>query len=328
MTKIKRFKSLFSSSDGQVAIIIALLIVSIVGMTALVVDMGALYEDRRTLQGTADAAALAGVQELPESTENSTQEIMDNIVNNYDDENDNIAVDIQYDAYGGVPNTSVTVTVTNPDSPIRFGAVYGSSATDVSAYATAVIGSPEAYTKVVPWGLLEGDYAYGTEYTLKYGAPPELAPGNFGALGIDGPGANIYEDSIVNGTETELTIGDWVDVETGNMAGPTRDGVEERVEGQQDYEWSTDLITPAPEYALARGDSQLIIIPIISHWPHGHSEQVQILGFKPFILSGYTGHGGHAEVIGTFLNYALTIMDGKIVGLDDETGIRIIRLIE
>src|SRR5881296_2663099 len=37
----------------------------LMGFTALVIDMGLFFEDRRHLQNTADAAALAGVAELP-----------------------------------------------------------------------------------------------------------------------------------------------------------------------------------------------------------------------------------------------------------------------
>jgi hypothetical protein len=220
----------------------------------------------------------------------------------------------------------IVVTVSNPDSPIRFGGIYNHSSANVIASATAVIGSPSGYS-VVPWGLLEGIYEPGVEYTLKYGAPPEYSPGNFGALGIDGPGANIYEESIVNGCETPIKIGDWIDVKTGNMAGPTRDGVEDRVALEPDGIWTEDDDLFTETYDLKIGDSQFIIIPIITPWPIGHSDQVQIITFKPFVISSYSGQGGQAEVVGTFLSKALIITNGGIGGVD-ETGIRIIRLIK
>ncbi|GAH34663.1 unnamed protein product [marine sediment metagenome] len=81
------------------------------------------------------------------------------------------------------------------------------------------------------------------------------------------------------------------------------------------------------DFDLKKGDSQFIIIPIVSHWPHGSSEKVQILDFKPFLITYYSGNGGHAEVKGVFLSKALIITDGQIVGVD-ETGIRTIRLTE
>jgi len=51
------------------ALIAALIIaVALFGVAATVVDSGAVYATRRNLQTTADAAALAGVQDLPANT--------------------------------------------------------------------------------------------------------------------------------------------------------------------------------------------------------------------------------------------------------------------
>jgi len=50
--------------DGATAIIVAILLVVIIGFSALVIDVGHLYEVRRQLQSAADAAALAAAQEI------------------------------------------------------------------------------------------------------------------------------------------------------------------------------------------------------------------------------------------------------------------------
>lgn len=52
-----------NQEDGAVAIVVALLLVTLVGIGALAVDVGNLYWERRQLQNGADAAALALVQE-------------------------------------------------------------------------------------------------------------------------------------------------------------------------------------------------------------------------------------------------------------------------
>lgn len=334
MLVIKKVRKLFDNSNGQVAVIAAILIVAIVGMTALVVDMGSLYEDRRSLQGTADAAALAGAQELPESRADATQEAIDNIEKNYQDDNNNLSVSIEFDSFMGVPDAMITATVSNPDSPIRFGRVYGSSSADISATATAVVGSPEDYSDwVVPWGLIEGEYATGTSYTLKYGAPPENSPGNFGALAIDGSGSNTYESTIINGSQTPINIGDLVDTQTGNMTGKTKSGVGGRIARQPDGVWTdaSDLYTYDSESGeiLAIYDTQFVLIPIISHWPPGSSEEVEILDFEIFIIEEPPENipGGKCKVEGVFLEEALVVWDGGINAVD-QTGIRIVRLIK
>lgn len=51
-----------SSDDGAVAVLVALLALVLFGFAALVIDVGALYHERRQLQGGADAAALAVAQ--------------------------------------------------------------------------------------------------------------------------------------------------------------------------------------------------------------------------------------------------------------------------
>src|SRR6266568_1177122 len=50
---------------GQVFVLTALSMTILLGMTALVLDVGDWYRTKRQLQATADAAALAGAQALP-----------------------------------------------------------------------------------------------------------------------------------------------------------------------------------------------------------------------------------------------------------------------
>jgi Flp pilus assembly protein TadG len=52
-----------------VVVLIVLLLVVLLGMAALVIDVGYAYYAHRSLQASADAAALAGAQELPDATE-------------------------------------------------------------------------------------------------------------------------------------------------------------------------------------------------------------------------------------------------------------------
>src|SRR6266540_6397461 len=50
---------------GQTLLLFVLAATVLLGFTAMAIDVGLLFEDRRHLQNTADAAALAGVVELP-----------------------------------------------------------------------------------------------------------------------------------------------------------------------------------------------------------------------------------------------------------------------
>jgi len=54
------------SERGQAFVLAAVAMVMCMGMAALVLDVGNWFRDKRRLQGTADAAALAGAQMLPD----------------------------------------------------------------------------------------------------------------------------------------------------------------------------------------------------------------------------------------------------------------------
>jgi uncharacterized membrane protein len=53
-----------ASSSGQVIILICVALVAIMGMIAVVTDVGFLQDQRNTMQTAADTAAMAGAEEL------------------------------------------------------------------------------------------------------------------------------------------------------------------------------------------------------------------------------------------------------------------------
>jgi hypothetical protein len=123
------------------------------GFTALTIDVGMYLEDRRKLQNGADAAALAGVQYLPQQPDTA------------------ISTARQWAANNGIPSSeiqSVTVTTTsyaNDTLTVRlnksfgwiFGRVLGKTTSPVGATAGAVVGSLGGNNNMMPWALLEGD---------------------------------------------------------------------------------------------------------------------------------------------------------------------------
>ena len=54
--------------SGQVIVLVVVMLIVLLGFAALVVDVGYAYYAHRSLQASADAAALAGAQELPNAT--------------------------------------------------------------------------------------------------------------------------------------------------------------------------------------------------------------------------------------------------------------------
>lgn len=57
-----------SEEKGQAVVFVLLMLVAVIAVVGFVIDIGHAYQAQRSLQGAADAAALAGAQQLPDAT--------------------------------------------------------------------------------------------------------------------------------------------------------------------------------------------------------------------------------------------------------------------
>jgi hypothetical protein len=323
-SKNSRMEAILGNEKGAVAIIVALSLVALMMATALVVDVGSLYQERRFLQTVADSAALAGAQELPEFPDLARQTAIEYAARHEVSITPN---DVEI-SRTWVSNDTITVTPVNPNAPLYFARVLGMDSVPIQARAKAIIASPKEYGGVVPWGIPWQDWVPGKPYVLKHGGGGGVR-GNFGALALGHErGARAYEQNIIRGARTPLKVGDVVWTEPGNMRGPTEDGASERVAmgpnaGMQKFGDLADW--DGKGYRLRQPDSQFVMVPLttpLTELKGGRSE-VTILGFAPFIITGIK----KGEVEGTFLHEALIVNTGPIGALQPG-GIRVIRLIE
>lgn len=334
--------SISSDNSGAVAVIIGICLVALMIATALAVDVGSLFEDRRMLYTVADSAALAGAQELPENPGEAINKATEYANNNYSEEIESINVEISSTL---ATNDTITVTVFNPDSPLYFARVMNMESTPVGATATAIVASPRGVNNLVPWGasIPEGvdweDWlSYGDPKTLKFGAGDSFE-GNFYALNLSddpvhGGGASEYLDYIRNGYPGTLEVGDEIWTRTGNIV-KTVDATKDRagpVEGWLEIEdLAYTVINPETgeeEWVLNKASGQFVVVPVIYELedPTGQ-ELVEILAFAPFILTEIKGSGGHSEIVGQFIDQALIITTGGIDAVG-ASGLRVIRLIK
>ena len=122
-----------SSESGQILILLALGIVALLGFTALAIDGGAIFFDRRSAQNAADSAALAGAYELahdPWDTNTLTTRIQTAAAGRAHDNH-----------YGTVDGKTVTVTYPPDAANIQFMTVDGLLDTDVNNYIQVKITS-------------------------------------------------------------------------------------------------------------------------------------------------------------------------------------------
>jgi len=296
------------------------LMVVVVGLASLVIDVGAGLHEKREIQSGADAAALAGVRSLPSSPGEAVSMAEDWAAKNgiTADELESVEVRTTY-----VADDTLSVTVRR-DVPFLFGRVLGVNGGTVHATAVARIGSPAGLAGLRPWGVLESAVKYDESTILKYDSR-DVTSGNFGALALDGAGSGVYRDTIRYGSHTELCAQGQpgclhysVPTEPGNMAGPTRQGVEYLLSGTSagcdefSEVLAPDASTADPnDYKLTdrcnpfgpspASDSQrVIIMPVIDDLCSGRCD-VTIQYFAMFFLEDLPScTGNDCQVKGRF----------------------------
>jgi hypothetical protein len=89
---------------------------------------------------------------------------------------------------------------------------------------------------------------HGRYVTLKVGNPQQtIMPGWYFPVvinPIEGPGADNYRDNIATCDPTLITRGTVLDVEPGNMVGPTRQGIEALVNQDLSADWNPNMYGP------------------------------------------------------------------------------------
>ena len=129
------FTSHSRSERGQSLVIVLIFMTALIGMAAAVIDVGSWYRTDRKLQANADAAALAGAQELPESKAAAESAAL-----TWADKNDGgvEAKNVKFRSTV-VPNDTIEVTAERP-APGFFAKLFGFDSVEVRAKAAARAG--------------------------------------------------------------------------------------------------------------------------------------------------------------------------------------------
>ena len=280
---MKILERLRKQQRGSVLVITAAMLVVLVGLTALVVDLGLLYATRVQLTNVADAAALAGVQELPRNSDGAYSSAAE-----YARLNGKAGDRVDIRVLSG---TTVAVKATRT-VPLMFAQIFGLATCDVSGAAAARINPVSRLTGTLPFGLVQQTLVYGQVYTIKIGSGSASGNyrGNFGALALGGLGGNVFRDNIMYGADVSIQIGDWVTTETGNMVGPTRQGIS--------YRYNQD--PTATFTTVAKDSSRILVVPVIQSLDVTGRGAVLVVGFAAlFLESPHLTNNG--EVTGRFI---------------------------
>jgi Flp pilus assembly protein TadG len=345
-------RSLWRQESGQGLVVGTLAMVVILGFAAMAIDVGIFLHERRELQNAADAAALAGAAELPESPAEAEAKVQE-----WADKN---GIDI---AGGELELVEITTThVTNDtvavrvvrETPFVFGRVLGLTSESMHATGVSRVGSPTIATNAMPWALRKS-YKEAAE-DAGYGQPVVLmesehggASGAFGGLCFGGHcGASDYRDAIEEGATVDLT-GSY-EMAPGVMPGPTGQGVDYRLTnttlecdtfeevfrqiGPNDWEFISNACNPWTDEGS--GSLRVVLGPVVEDYYYdecgGTSCTVELSGFAMLFLEDPSlcvtpEHPEEPLVCARFLRASFDI--GFLIGeYDPDTDIRFVRLVE
>jgi hypothetical protein len=361
-----RTKKTTRGEEGQFLVLFAMGLVAIMGFTALAIDTGLFYEDRRHLQNTADAAALAGAAELPGDPAAARDRAEEWVIKHGLSTGDIKTIEVRSEL---VANDTVHVEL-KQDFGWIFARALGMTTSEVNANASARIGSFAGGQEFLPWALLTSDVdcldgngqpKFGSACVVKLGAG-DATTGWYGALDPDGNGggSSEYRDNIVDGeVEWQYCIaGDpapgcagantTIEPLSGNKVGPTDTGIEERLatgprcdangNGKDDFSEVLSLNPGGdPTYVVSCPDSPwLIIIPIVDY-TSVPVKDLTIRGWMLAYLDSYScstgdsdcsGGKGHWEVNVEIVDAAYSQSAGFLGAYDPDAAMRLLRLVE
>jgi hypothetical protein len=130
----------------------------------------------------------------------------------------------------------------------------------------------------------------------------------------DGPGADQYRDDIINCDPTVVELGEDTefDLKTGNMVGPTKQGIDALIDQDEDAEWDEatgTIINSSLGLRSPRVIKVALYDPMVmSERANAGQATVSFNNIGLFFIEGYENSTG--SVIGRFIKYA----DGTATG--------------
>jgi len=297
--------------NGQAMVLTVMFLAGLLGMAALVLDVGSWFREKRQLQLTADSAALAGAQSLPGSPANAT------------------SVALQYATTNGRPLVANDVAITSDfsandtitvqahsNAPGFFSKLFGINTVKVGASAAARAALPGQAMYVAPMvvnkqhPLLSGSGCpcYHQSTSLDY--DPMGAPGAFGMLNLDGEsggtlGSSTEAQWILQGFNKYLPLGDYQsDPGAKFSSGNVQSALQDRI--------GTVLLFPVFDTLTGTGQNAVY----------------NIVGWVGFHLDGYVVHGNGATLTGSFTQYIAKGIQAAAGSNEPDFGVRVIQLVQ
>ena len=271
------------NQTGQATVLTLVFLTVLLGMAALVLDVGSWYRADRDTQSTADSAALAGAQALPDSTADASS-----LASSYASKNGGGLDGVSFSSSYGT-NDTIKVTVKKPAQGI-FTRLFGVSSINVGSKATArtaLISSAKYVAPIVVKNMhpkllgTAGCPCFDPSNVTTIPLGRNGAPGAFDLLNLDGsrggtsPG--ILADWMLKGYDGYLDIGQY-------YSDPGAKWDSSQMHDALDQRIGTTLLFPVYDDLIGNGSNA----------------QYHVIGWVGFHLLSYEARGSSGSITGYF----------------------------
>jgi hypothetical protein len=292
------------SERGQALVLTTLFVAALLGLAALVIDVGSWFRAQRDTQAIADAAALAGVQELPYDVAAAR------------------ALAVQYTSKNGGENPDVSFPSVDRikvevrrDAPGFFASVFGVNSVNVGGKATARAFLPAEARWAAPIGVDE-------KHPLISGCNPlpcfkqqttldlqKTGPGAFRLLNIDGSkggtGPGTLAEWMLKGYDGFMPLG-WYYSDPGAKFNSSQ-----------------------MQSALAARVGDEVLFPIYAETKgQGANFQYKVIGWIGFVITDFEARGNSGTLEGYFTRVIWEGIETSSGSASPDYGVRAIELIE
>jgi hypothetical protein len=296
------------SETGQATVLTVVFLFALIGITGAVVDVGAWFRADRKLQADSDAAALAGAQELPDSTALAQARALEYAGKNGDDVQ---ADDVSFETKV-LPNDTIVIDSERPAEGV-FTAIFGIDSVEVHATAAARAGIPSAARYTAPIAVdirhpfLQCKplpcFDQATELDLA-----KTGPGAFRLINLDGSHGGTGPETLAN----------WI-----------RYGFD----GEMPVNWyfsdpGAKFNSSHVEDALTVRVGDELLFPIYDDTKSsGANFEYHVVGWVGFVITDFEAHGSKGTVNGYFKRVVWDGIMSETVP-EHDFGVRVVALVE
>ena len=298
-----------NSERGQVLVLTTMFLVCLLGITALVIDVGSWFREQRDTQQVADAAALAGAQALPFDLAKARAD-----ANAYTAKNGGSAANI---SFRGTDTIQVEI---RRDAPGFFAKLFGIDSVNVGAKAAAratAVGAARWVAPIVvnvnhPMLNCNPQPCFGTmtEIELAHLHKPGSgnAAGSFSLISLndDDIDANTLSDWLLNG------FGDYMQKDQDYRSAPSANFNNGQFQSALEKRKGTEMLFPI--YKKITGS--------------GSNAQYEVIGFVGFVVEKVIGGGSNQRLQGYFTRVVWDSLPDLTPSAGTDFGVRSIELIE